>query len=229
MNHPSFPSAWDSGPAADLRGPMERTNVTALPLDALGDAALVSALIQGSQRAASTIWHRHSPAVRRMLQRILGPDQEIEDLLQDVFMGFVKNPSRLDDPGLLRSYLVAIAFRTAAMEIRRRKVRRWVTLTRTGDVPESPAHSRAEPDERRALRALYQILDTLSARERLVFVARHVEGMQIDETAAALAISKATAWRLGKSSLQRVLEKAQHVPVLAEYVERALKTSERLP
>jgi len=229
MNPPSFPSAWDSVPAPGVRNSAERTNVTALPLDTLSDAALVAALIQGNQRAASVIWHRHSPAVRRMLQRSLGPDQEIEDLLQDVFMGFAKSASKLADASVLRSYLVGIAFRTAAMEIRRRKVRRWVSLTRTGEVPDAPVSLSGEPDDRRALRALYQILDTLSARERLVFVARHVEGMQIEEAAAALDISKATAWRLGKSSLQRVTEKAQKVPALAEYVERALKSKARLP
>ena len=108
------------------------------------------------------------------------------------------------------------------MEIRRRKVRRWVTLTSSGEVPDSPAAQR-EPDEARALRALYQILDALSARDRLVFVARYVEGMQIDETAASLQLSKATVWRSGKSALEHVVAKAQNNPALATYVERALK------
>lgn len=200
----------------------ERGNLAQLPLDSLGDAALVAALIQGSERAATAIWHRHAPAVRRTLARSLGPDQEIEDLLQEVFMGLVKSAARLEDPSNLRSYLVSIAFRTAAMEIRRRKVRRWVTLTSSGEVPETVALHR-EPDEARALRALYRILDALSVRDRLVFVARYVEGMQIDETAEALQVSKATVWRTGKSTWELVLAKAQKEPALAAYVERSLK------
>jgi RNA polymerase sigma-70 factor (ECF subfamily) len=222
MNNPSYPNAPGPSPVSGRKELTTRANVSELPLDSLSDAALVSALVLGNQRAASVIWYRHAPAVRRMLQRSLGPDQEIEDLLQDVFMGFVKSAAKLDDPSTLRSYLVAIAFRIAAMEIRRRKVRRWVTLTKTGEVPDG-ATAPGEPDDRRALQALYQILDTLSTRDRLVFVARHVEGLQIDEAAAALHLSKATVWRAGKSSLERVIEKAQKNSVLAEYVERTLK------
>lgn len=201
-------------------------NVAQLPLGTLSDAALVGALIQGSERAANEIWYRHAPAVRRTLARALGPDQDIEDLLQDVFMGFVKSAAKLEDPNNLRAYLVSIAFRTAAMEIRRRKVRRWVMLTSSGDVPDSPALQR-EPDESRAIKALYKILDTLSARDRLVFIARYVEGMQIDETAVSLKLSKATVWRTGKATLEIVLARAQKDPALASYVERALKGKDR--
>lgn len=204
--------------------PAEPGNLAELPLDSVGDAALVKALVQGSERAASAIWHRHAAAVRRTLARALGPDQELEDLLQEVFMGFVKRASKLEDPSNLRAYLVSIAFRTAAMEIRRRKVRRWVTLTSTGEVPDAPSAPR-EPDEARALHALYRILDQLSARDRLVFVARYIEGLQIDETAASLELSKATVWRSGKATLQHVMAKAQQDPVLSGYVARTVKAS----
>jgi RNA polymerase sigma-70 factor (ECF subfamily) len=199
-----------------------RNNLAELPLDTLGDAALVAALLQGSERAAQAIWHRHAPAVRRTLARSLGPDQEVEDLLQDVFVGFVKSAAKLQDPSNLRAYLVSIAFRIAAMEIRRRKVRRWVTLTGSGDVPELPTPA-SEPDEARALSALYKILDGLSARDRLIFIARHVEGMQIDETAESLRLSKATVWRASKATFEHVMGKAQHDPALVAYVERSLR------
>jgi RNA polymerase sigma-70 factor (ECF subfamily) len=218
MSNRTLPLPRSPAPAAHV----QRGNVADLPLNSLSDAALVDALLQGSERAASAIWYRHAPAVRRTLARSLGPDQELEDLLQEVFMGLVKSASKLEDPNNLRSYLVSIAFRTSAMEIRRRKVRRWVTLTSTGEVPDAVALQR-EPDEARALKALYEILDTLSTRDRLVFVARHVEGMQIDETAQSLELSKATVWRAGKATLERVIGQAQKNPALAAYVERALK------
>jgi RNA polymerase sigma-70 factor, ECF subfamily len=224
MNQPSTPNAWGPRPVEASQAPAAgHANVSELPLGALSDATLVAALVQGSQRAASVIWQRHSPAVRRMLERSLGPDQEIEDLVQEVFIGLLKSADKLEDASTLRSYLVAIAFRTAAMEIRRRKVRRWVKLTADGDVPDGPNARDDEPDERRALRALHRILDTLSTRDRLVFVARYVEGLQIDETAAALKLSKATVWRVGKSSFEHVLARAEQCSLLAEYVERALK------
>lgn len=137
-------------------------------------------------------------------------------------MGFVKGASKLGEPSQLRAYLASIAFRLAAMEIRRRNVRRWVMLTNSGDLPDAALPER-EPDEARALRALYRILDTLSARDRLVFVARFVEGMQIDETAVALNLSKATVWRVGKAAYGRVIAEAQRDAALVDYVQRALQ------
>ncbi len=202
------------------------SNVAELPLDGVGDAALLGALVQGNQRAAAVIWQRYSTLVRRALARSLGPDQEIEDLLQEVFIGFIKSAAKVDQRASLRAYLISIAYRTAAMEIRKRKVRRWVTLTPSGDVPEVPSSNAGHdglPDEGRALRSLYRILDTLSARDRLIFIARHIDGMQIDETAVALKVSRATVWRTGKATLMDVLAKAQRDPALAAYVERALQ------
>lgn len=197
-------------------------NLAELPLDAVGDATLVAALLKGNERAAGIIWQRYAHVVRRALKRSLGPDQEIEDLTHDVFIQFVKSSAKLDELNNLRAYLISIAYRRAGMEIRRRKVRRLVTLTATGHVPEVPSRH-GNPDEVRALRALYAILDTLSTRDRLVFVARHVESMQLDETAEALGISQATAWRAGKATFQRVMAKAQRDPALATYVELWLK------
>jgi RNA polymerase sigma-70 factor (ECF subfamily) len=207
-------------PTADSAG--APGNVAELPLDSVGDATLVAALLKGNERAAGIIWQRYAQTVRRALKRSLGPDQEAEDLLHDVFIEFVKSASKLDQLLNLRSYLISIAYRRAGMEIRKRKVRRLVSLTATGNVPDVPSRH-GNQDEVRALRALYTILDTLSTRDRLVFVARHVEGMQLDETAEALGISQATAWRVGKATFQRVMAKAQRDPALAAYVELWLK------
>lgn len=211
-------------PAEDSAGAVG--NLAELPLDAVGDATLVTALLKGNERAAGIVWQRYAQVVRRALKRSLGPDQEIEDLLHDVFIEFVKSAAKLDELNNLRSYLISIAYRRAGMEIRKRKVRRLVTLTATGSLPDVPSRH-GSPDEIRALRALYAILDTLSARDRLVFVARHVEGMQLDETAAALRISQATAWRASKATLERVMSKAQRDPALAAYVELWLKGKEK--
>ena len=218
MSNQHNPLPRRSSPESVANG---RSNLAELPLDSVGDAALMTAMLQGSQRAAAAIWQRYSPLVRQALARTLGPDQEIEDVLQDVFIAFVNSAAKLEQVGSLRPYLVSIAYRTAAMEIRRRKVRRWVTLTPNGEVPEALSRE-GVPDEIRALRALYQILDTLSARDRLIFIARHIDGMQIDEAAEALQVSKATVWRTGKATLKQVMARAQLNPALATYVERAL-------
>ena len=58
-----------------------------LPLPFVGDEdALVRALRDGNPGAAAAFYDRHSRHVLRTLSSTLGPDEEIVDLLQEVFM-----------------------------------------------------------------------------------------------------------------------------------------------
>ena len=60
-----------------------------------------------------------------------------------------------------------------------------------------------DAESRYALRRLYNLLDRLSTRERLVLVLRHVEGMTLEEIAEAMELSLATVKRgLRRASLR---------------------------
>jgi RNA polymerase sigma-70 factor (ECF subfamily) len=186
------------------------------------DEALVAALLRGSQPAATMIWRRYASLVRGALYRALGPDQEIEDLLQEVFIRFVKSAGRAPEVSNVKAYLLTIAYRTASLEIRKRKVRRWITLSATGE-PQELFARHGQPEEVLALRELYRILDTLSTRQRLVFIARHVEGLPIHEAADALLLPRSTVGRMSHLSLGIVMKRARNCPALASYVERSLR------
>ncbi|MET0792515.1 MAG: sigma-70 family RNA polymerase sigma factor [Polyangiaceae bacterium] len=110
-----------------------------------------------------------------------------------------------------------MAVRTAALELRRRKVRRWVGLSTTGELPDLPVAA-ADGEGRESLRALYRVLDQLSSRRRMVFVLRHVQGLELLEIVAALEISESTVRReLGKAQ-QQLAALARREPALDEYL-----------
>ena len=50
------------------------------------DAALARAAAEGQPAAAAAIWDQLSPLVHITLRRILGPDSEVDDLTQEVFL-----------------------------------------------------------------------------------------------------------------------------------------------
>jgi RNA polymerase sigma-70 factor (ECF subfamily) len=159
-------------------------------------------------RAATLVWNRYSPLVRGVLFRSVGPAHDVEDLLQEVFIGFFRNVGTLRDPSSLRPFLVGIALRTAHTALRRRRVRRWLHLSSDGTVPEV-AVADGDPRTREAVQRLYAILDKLPDRERLAFVLRHAEGHELTETAALLSVSLAT--------VKRMLQRAEaHVQACAE-------------
>jgi RNA polymerase sigma-70 factor (ECF subfamily) len=183
----------------------------------LGDAELVLAAGRGDARAVAAIWDRYSELVRRVLRGALGPDSSIEDLLQEVFMAFLKGAERIEQGSALRGYLTGVAIRQAALELRQRKVRRWVTLTPTGHLPDTPIAPR-DSDGREALLALYRVLDRMGNRERLAFVLRHVEGLEILEVARSLSLSESTVRRALVSARQQLERSLGREPALGAYL-----------
>jgi RNA polymerase sigma-70 factor (ECF subfamily) len=195
------------------------TPVARFPAERLGDAELVRAAALGEADAVGVIWKRYAPLVRGVLRGALGPDHAIEDLLQEVFVGFLKGAKNIHDGAALRGYLVGVAVRLAALELRRRKVRRWVTLTPTGMLPERSA-APTDAEGREALRALHRVLDGVSSRRRLAFVLRHVQGLEILDVASSLGISESTARRELDRARTFVLKRGDREPALRPYLTR---------
>jgi RNA polymerase sigma-70 factor (ECF subfamily) len=169
------------------------------------DATLARALIEGQAHAAELAWDRYAPLVHGIVSRALGPDAEVEDVTQEIFYRLFARIGSLRKPEALRSFVVSFAVRIVKWELRRRRARRWLTLSETGDVPDDQLLF-MNVDNRYALRRLYSLLNLLSTRERLVLVLRHVEGMTLEEIAEAMEISLATVKRTLRHASTRLSE-----------------------
>jgi len=183
--------------AADVRLHRMRlvAAATASPEEASAtDLELARALIDGTSHAAEAAWERYSPLVHRIVSRAIGPDAEVEDVTQEIFYRLFSRIRTLRKPEALRSFVISFAIRIVKWELRRRRARRWLTLSETGDVPDEQLMV-MDAENRYALRRLYGLLDRLSTRERLVLVLRHVEGMTLEEIASAMDLSLATVKR----------------------------------
>ena len=104
-------------------------------------------------------------------------------------------------------------------ELRRRRARRWLTLSESGQLPDHQLPA-ADPATSHAVRRFYRVLDRLSARERLALVLRHVEGMTLEEVAASMQISVATVKRLLRAASERVSQLVAGDPELALFAVR---------
>ena len=182
------------------------------------DATLAAALIANDVRAPRVAWARFSPMVHRMLKRAFGPGHEIEDLVQDVFFSFFKKVGGLREPRALKAFVISIVVKTIQYEIRHRRIRAWVRLSRTQEM-QSARTEQPDPAAREALTRFYSILDRLSARDRTAFVLRFFEGMQLDEIAVALDVSISTIKRHLDRIWKRVTLLAERSPSLANYLE----------
>lgn len=174
--------------SADISGPV------LVSLTEAQDAALAQAAQLGDARAPREIWRRYAPLVRRIVRRTLGPEYDVEDVVQDVFLRLFDKLSGLRDPAALRAFLVSISVRSVRYELRRRRVRRLVGLSPAPELHDLRVVS-VDHESRQALSRLYMLLDRMNFRERTAFVLRFVEGMEIDDVAAALEVSVPTARR----------------------------------
>lgn len=187
------------------------------PADPSGDAELVHRLLGGDPRAAVLLWRSHSVMVRGLVVRALGPGAEIEDIVQDSFAIFFRKLPALKDRTAVRPFLFGITLREIKGELRRRRVRRWLQLTSTGELADYFAAG--DENARHAFARLYRVLDSLDTREHLAFVLRHFEGYELTEVAEALSCSLATVKRVLSAVETRVWSLAAQDPYLAPYLE----------
>lgn len=192
------------------------------------DATLARALIERDTRAPRVAWSRFSPMVRRILRRSLGPGHDVEDIVQDVFLCLFERVHTLRDPVAFKGFVIAITVRTARYEIRRARVRRWVGLSRTAELPDTRV-VHADSSAQHALIHFYRALERLNARDRTAFVLRFVEGMEASEVAEALEVSVPTARRCFTRAWERITFFARRDPFLVDYLSELDATCEEGP
>ena len=185
------PKSTPTGSAQATR--TQRPQVLALPIRA-SEAALVTALRSGHGDARRMLFDGYGGDVERVLYRILGPDPEITDLLQDVFVVALGSIDKLREPEALRGWLTGIAVNKARKCILRRRRWRFIQFLSPADLPEREALvPPAEVSE--ALRRTYAVLERLPADERVAFALRHIDGMELTAVAEACEVSLATIKR----------------------------------
>jgi RNA polymerase sigma-70 factor (ECF subfamily) len=192
-----------------------RVPLRIVPADAQpDDLELARALISGQPWAPAATWNRYAPLVYGIVSRALGPDAEAEDVTQEVFYYLFARAQTLRDPAALRSFVTSFAIRIVKWELRRRRARRWLTLSESGHLPEGNG-AVVDPHAGHVVRRFYRLLDKLGARERLVLVLRHVEGMTLEEVATSMRVSLATVKRLLTVASKRVSTLVDADPELA--------------
>jgi hypothetical protein len=84
----AYPYTRGTGPAVtrQLVEPQVSADASGTEAMALEDGELVRRCSRGEERAFERLFLRHRGSVTALVQRMLGPSAEVEDLVQDVFM-----------------------------------------------------------------------------------------------------------------------------------------------
>lgn len=147
---PADPSAG----ASPWRSPIS-ANGTA-PTDALDDAAVVRAVLDGDRDAYRVLVDRESAAVIRACYRVLGDLHEAEDVAQEAFVSAYRSLASWRGEGPFGAWLSRIAVRLAVRQAGKRRAVTWLRTPADGTADDPvaalPASPRSQP-EHAAIRA----------------------------------------------------------------------------
>lgn len=161
------------------------------------DAELIHAAREGNSEAFGELVRRYQRAVANVVYLTLGDRNDVDDLTQEVFIRAHRSLARFDEKSSLYSWLYRIAVNLCIDEIRRRKIRKILSLDMLSEPvlerekkvkeKESSASANLMKEERRQM--ILEALQKLSPAYRSALVLREYENMGYEEIAEALGIT----------------------------------------
>ncbi len=169
------------------------------------EQALVRSAAAGARQAFETLYRSHAPVVFALLTRLLGPDREREDLLQETFVRFHAALGRFRGDCSVRTFVYQIATRVAIDHLRRRGPVGIDELELENQI--DPAATPAEVMQRRQEIVLaLETLGRLRPKQRIAFVLHEVMGHTHDEVARIMGL-RSPAVRMRVNAAKRTLAK----------------------
>ncbi len=130
--------------------------------------------------ALDLIYEQHVADVSRWVRRLVGPREDVEDLVHDVFLVAVRRRGEFRGDGSVTTWLFRITHHIVRNWRRRGRVRRWLFSLHAGDLPVQyeAIRSPLEDIERREQTArLYAALDRLPDCYRTPLILYEIEGL----------------------------------------------------
>jgi len=165
------------------------------------ESDLVRRAARGEEGAVRTIMQTHNRRLYRVARSIVCDGAEAEDVLQEAYLHAFQSLSRFRGEASLATWLTRIVLNESLQRVRRHTdlpVSRIELPEQSASqvIPFPSSGTVADPERAMAQRQLCQLveraIDELPQDFRTVLVARVVEGMSVDETAALLGIRPET-------------------------------------
>ncbi len=159
------------------------------------DDPFVEALARGEASAVRLAYRQHHEAVRAFARRLLGTDDDAEELVQETFIALPAAVRGFRGESSLRTFIISVAVGRARnlLRSRRRRKKAFERFRIELDVaPGSPAQPDGEAATRQLLLRLGRAMESLTDDQRLAFVLVEVEERSSQEAAEILGAPAST-------------------------------------
>jgi RNA polymerase sigma-70 factor (ECF subfamily) len=157
-------------------------------------APLSTARVEPDLVDPETIYRRYASYVARVAHRLLACEEDVDDVVQDVFVIALRGLHQLREPGKVRGWLASVTVRVARRKLLVRRARRFLGFDESRSYHDV-ADGLASPEERALLAKVYRVLDALPVDERLAYCLHHIEGETLEAVACHCRCSLATVKR----------------------------------
>jgi RNA polymerase sigma-70 factor (ECF subfamily) len=192
-------------------------------VDTASDEELIRRFLRKDEAAARALMQRYNRRLYRVARGVVRDDGEAEDILQEAYLRAFSALSDFRGESSLSTWLTRIVLNEAFQRLRRRTD---VPLADTGEdrrdqrgaevIPLHAFQTIIDPERAMAQQQLCRLveraIDALPCDFRVILIARVIEGMSVEETAAAFDLQPETVkTRLHRA--RRLLKEA-----LAEHI-----------
>lgn len=150
--------------------------------------------VQITAATFDALFRRYAPYVGAIALRILGRSEDVDDVVQDVFLDAYRGIRGLRDPDAVKGWLSRVTVRTSIRKLKKRRLRAFFRLDDTPEY-EQVADAAASPETKALIGRVYRTLDALPAEERVAWTLRHLGGEELEDIATLTGASLATIKR----------------------------------
>jgi RNA polymerase sigma-70 factor (ECF subfamily) len=147
----------------------------------------------------------YSGYVSAIALRLLGRRQDVDDVVQEVFLAAIESLPKLREREAAKAWLATVTVRVVARRLRLHRFRSFLGLRKPDEYATLTVG--ATQEQATLVNQVYCVLDTLPIGERIAWTLRYVEGEQLDAVARLCGCSLATAKRR-IAAAQEAIQKA---------------------
>ena len=181
---------------------------------------MVARCQRGDETAFRQLFAHHRADVARLVHRMAGPNADLEDIVQEVFVQVHRSLGDFRGQAKFSTWLHRVAVNVVLMYRRARRSRPELVSAEPG---RGEPDARIGPDEdvarRERMRAFWRVLERLPEKKRTVFVLHEIEGMapaEIAQIVRAPILTVRTRLFYARRALSRLL---RDEPLLESFAE----------
>jgi RNA polymerase sigma-70 factor, ECF subfamily len=186
-------------------------------LDRSADRILAERASHGDRTAQRELFLNHRRAVHHVLFRVLGNNQEIEDVVQESFVQIFRSLGSYRAESSLARWCCTIATRVAYAALDRRR-RAPAGTVDAADLHHPGGHPSDELATREAARRLYQAMERIDDKHRVAFALAVIDERPLQEVAELTESSVSAVKTRVFRARRELLRRAAKDPVLATYL-----------